>query len=192
MENDNIERGNLKYIDPKEYAARLEWGLNHTMSKYDPRYSKIGNIDFNKMSESELQEFREYADPSWLKEPGWDEPIPLGTRLDPLQGPTQGYPAQGPGEAVLIHYIAGPVDFVRMRCRFTEGTHGQLITGDDPPQVYELHAPETTLILPTTGRVIESPYRIVCRWIFRLPAGTAVWPRVEGWHWIPKDQRTSS
>jgi hypothetical protein len=160
--------------------------------KYDPRHSKIGNIDLNKMSESELQEFREYADPSWLREPGWQEPIPLGTRMEAPPGEKPSSQARYPGDSTLIHYIAGPVDFVRLDCAFMEGTHAQLITGDDPPQVYELRAPNTILVLPTKARTVESPFRIACRWIFRLPPGTVVWPRVEGWHWIPKDQRTDS
>jgi len=162
------------------------------MNKYDPKYAKIGDIDFNEMSERELQEFDEIGNPSWLNEPGWYEPMRLGTRLDPLQGPPQGYPAKGPGDAAFVHYIAGPVDFVRLECRFTEGTHAQFVTADDPPQVYELRAPETILILPTTARVLETPYRIFCRWILRLPADTGVWPSIEGWHWIPRDQRDSS
>ncbi|WP_042725954.1 hypothetical protein [Chthoniobacter flavus] len=90
-----------------------------------------------------------------------------------------------------LHYIDDTIDSIRLECSFKAGTQAQLITGDNPPRVYELRAPETTLILPTTARIIESPYRIACRWIFRLPAGTAVLPRVEGWHWPPKDQALS-
>ena len=158
------------------------------MSKFDPKDWKTWNIDFNELDESDLQKLDEIGEPSWMREPGWGKPIPLGTRLEALHEQMPGYPAKGPGDSAFIHYIDDTIDFVRLECSFKEGTHGQLITGDDPPQVYELHAPETVLILPTTARITESPYRIVCRWIFRLPRGTAVWPHVEGWHWPPKDQ----
>jgi hypothetical protein len=162
------------------------------MSKFDPKDPKTWNIDFNELDESDLQKLDEIADPSWMREPGWGKPIPLGTRLETLPEETPRSAAKGPGDSVLIHYIGDTIDRVRLECSFTEGTHAQLITGDNPPQVYQLHAPETVLILPTTARIVESPYRIACRWIFRLPPGTMVWPEVVGWHWVPKDHRTDS
>ena len=163
------------------------------MGKIDPKDWRTWNVDFNELDESDLQKLDEIADPSWMKEPGWGKPIPLGTRVESLQrqeDPTRN--ARGPGDSALIHHIGDKIDFIRLECKFMTGTHGQLITREDPPQVYELHAPETTLVLPTAPQTPASPRQMACVYIFRLPAGTEIWPTVVGWHWdLGKPRRVS-
>ena len=153
------------------------------MGKFDPKDPKTWNADFNELDESDLEKLREVAEPLWRREPGWEEPMHLGTRVEALQRKEDpSGEAKGPGDSALIHYITDKVDFVRLECTFMAGTHGQLITRDDHPQVYELRAPETVLLLPTKPQVFESPFRLACTWIIRLPAGTVVRPEVAGWH----------
>ncbi|EDY16739.1 hypothetical protein CfE428DRAFT_5702 [Chthoniobacter flavus Ellin428] len=154
------------------------------MNKYDPKYAKIGDIDFNEMDESELQKLDELDEPAWLKEPGWDKPMRGGIRgefLPAKEGMND--VDKDPGDLVLTIRICEGVDFLRVECDFLAGTHAQVITRKDPPRIYEIQAPTTTLILPAAPQVVGPPGSLECTYLFRLPANTRVWPTVEGWHW---------
>jgi hypothetical protein len=129
----------------------------------------------------------------WDNLPGWHEPERLGVVLDETLGDKIGGLAMG-----VKVYIQDYVDFIGLRCLLGEGTHAQLFTHDDSPKVYEVHAPETDLILSTWPRVYESNWRTACHWTIRLLAGNDIWVDVDAMHWgkrlyelhIPKEYPT--
>ncbi len=114
----------------------------------------------------------------WENQPGWREPERIGVEVDRTLGDKTGERAIG-----LKVYIADEVDFIGLSCFLGEGTHAQLYTEDDPPKVYELHAPETNLILSTWPRVFESSMITACHWKIRVLAGNRIWFQVDSWHW---------
>jgi len=117
----------------------------------------------------------------WRNQPGWEEPWPLGVEVERLQKDGK------PGDVILKVYISERVDFIGLACFFAEGTQAQLYTSDNPPLVYELHAPQTNLILSTLPRFWESQTRVACTWKIRGPADSLVWFDVEAWHWDEKE-----
>jgi len=113
----------------------------------------------------------------WRNQPGWEEPWPLGVEVERSEKDGK------PGDVILKVYISERVDFIGLTCFFAEGTQAQLYTRDNPPEVYELRAPRTHLILSTRPRFWESQTRVACTWIIREPADGHVWFDVDAWHW---------
>jgi len=120
----------------------------------------------------------------WHDQPGWQEPFRLGVEVDRALGDKTGEMLIG-----LKVTIVDEVDFIGLSCFLGEGTRAQLYTEDDPPKVYELHAPQTDLILSTWPRSFGPQTTDVCQWKIRVLAGNHIWFQVGAWHWDEEQLR---